>query len=154
MNKEDLIQKWLDHNLNPTELEAFKKLEDYPSLIKLDQELAGFQSDKMDEDKAFDQVLKSIESKKRSSGKLISVLSKIAAILVIGFGIYFYTTTLDTTTSTIVSQQKTMVLPDASEVKLNAMSTLSFNEFNWNDSRDINLNGEAFLRLPKEKHLT
>jgi hypothetical protein len=29
MKREDLIQKWLDHELNAEELEAFKNLEDY-----------------------------------------------------------------------------------------------------------------------------
>nr|WP_321231160.1 FecR domain-containing protein [uncultured Psychroserpens sp.] len=151
MNREDLIQKWLDHNLNPTELEAFKKLEDYPSLIKLDQELIDFKSNTIDIDEAYNNVWTSVNSTKKKPKKLLATLSKIAAILVICFGIYFYNTTLDTTSHTIASQQKSIVLPDASQVQLNAMSTITFNKSNWNDSRSLTLNGEAFFKVAKGK---
>ena len=149
MNRENLIQKWLDHDLNPQELEAFKQLEDYNDLIKLDQELIGFKADTVNEDVAFEHVLKSIDSTKKNPKKLYTTLSKIAAVLIIAFGVYFYTTTLDTTTNTIASQQKSVVLPDASEVQLNAMSTLSFNKSNWNDSRNLSLDGEAYFKVAK-----
>ncbi|MFD2915925.1 FecR family protein [Psychroserpens luteus] len=151
MNREDLIQKWLDHNLNPTELEAFKKLEDYPSLIKLDQELIDFKPNTIDIDEAYNNVWTSVNSTKKKPKKLLATLSKIAAILVICFGFYFYTTTLDTTSHTIASQQKSIVLPDASQVQLNAMSTITFNKSNWNDSRSLTLNGEAFFKVAKGK---
>ena len=151
MNREDLIQKWLDHNLNPTELEAFKQLEDYTSLTKLDQGLAGFKADTINEDEAFEHVLKSIDFIKKNPKKLYATLSKIATVLVIAFGIYFYTTTLDTTSNTIASQQKSIVLPDASQVELNAMSTLTFNTSNWNDTRSLTLNGEAYFKVAKGK---
>ena len=35
MEREYLISKWLDNDLNDQELEAFKKLEDYNDLVKL-----------------------------------------------------------------------------------------------------------------------
>ena len=149
MNKENLIQKWLDHDLNPQELEAFKQLEDYNDLIKLDQKLIGFKADTVNEDEAFEHVLKSIQGIKKNPNKLYATLSKIAAVLVIALGVYFYTTTLDTTATTIASQQKAIVLPDASEVQINAMSTLTFNESNWHTSRNLSLNGEAYFKVAK-----
>lgn len=151
MNKEDLIRKWLDHNLNPTELEAFEQLEDYPSLMKLEQELNGFKADAINEDNAFEQVLKSINSIKKNPKNLYTTLSKVAAILVVAVGIYFYTSTLDNTTNTVASQQKSIVLPDASQVELNAMTTITFNESNWDNNRDLDLTGEAFFKVAKGK---
>ena len=35
MNREELISKWLNNDLNDQELEAFKNLEDYDDLVKL-----------------------------------------------------------------------------------------------------------------------
>jgi ferric-dicitrate binding protein FerR (iron transport regulator) len=151
MNREELIEKWLDHNLNPAELEAFKQLEDYPSLIKLDQGLSGFKADIINEDEAFEHVLKSIDSIKKNPKKLYTTLSKIAAILIVAFGIYFYTSTLDNSASTIASQQKSIVLPDDSQVELNAMSTITFNESNWDNNRALDLKGEAFFKVAKGK---
>jgi len=151
MNREDLIQKWLDHNLNPIELEAFKQIEDYSSLIKLDQELIGFKADTINEDETFDQIWKSVHSVHKKPKRVLATLSKIAAVLVIGFGIYFYTTTLDTTSNTIVAQQKSIVLPDASQVNLNSKSTITYNTSNWDSNRQLTLVGEAFFKVAKGK---
>ena len=150
MNREDLIKKWLDHDLNQQELEAFKQLEDYNDLITMDKHLIAFKADAVKED-ALESVWHSINSKPKQSSKLLPTLSKIAAVLVICFGIYYYTTTLDTSTTTLVSQQKTIVLPDASEVNLNAMSTLTFNTSKWDNQRQVALDGEAFFKVAKGK---
>ncbi|MEH6538193.1 MAG: FecR domain-containing protein [Psychroserpens sp.] len=149
MNREDLIQKWLDHNLNPQELEAFKQLEDYNDLIQLDMHLKGFKAKTVHTEDTLETIWSSINSTSKKSNTLLSTLSKIAAVLVICFGLYYYTTTLDTTVHTIASQHETILLPDASEVELNAMSTISFNTSSWNDSRSVTLNGEAFFRVAK-----
>lgn len=151
MNREDLIKKWLDHDLNPQELEAFKSIKDYSDLTHLDDTLKGFKADSFNTDEALNSVWQEVRSQKTSTNRLFSVLSKVAAILVIAFGIFYFTTTLDTTTRTLVAQQEMISLPDASEVNLNAMSTLSFNKSNWDDNRAINLEGEAFFKVAKGK---
>nr|WP_321225118.1 FecR family protein [uncultured Psychroserpens sp.] len=151
MKKENLIQKWLDHDLNDQELEAFKQLDDYNDLIKLDAEIGGFKANSFNDDNALEHIWTTINSTKKKPIKLLSTLSKIAAILVICFGIYFYTTTLDTTSNTLASQHKSLALPDASQVELNAMSSLTFNKSNWDDSRKISLEGEAFFKVAKGK---
>lgn len=149
MNRESLIQKWLDHDLNMQELEAFKQLEDYQDLITLDTHLKGFKADAVNTDETLKTVWHSINSTSKRPVKLLPLLSKIAAVVVICIGIYFYTTTVDTTTSTIASEQKGIVLPDASQVQLNAMSSLTFNNSNWDDNRHVFLDGEAFFKVSK-----
>jgi hypothetical protein len=44
MNREELIKKWLDNNLNSEERNAFEKLEDYTELIQLDSALKAFKA--------------------------------------------------------------------------------------------------------------
>ena len=151
MNRDDLIQKWLDHNLNPQELEAFKQLDDYDKLVTLDLHLKGFKAETVDTETVLKSVWRTIHSKQKKSNRLFPLLSKIAAIFVICFGIYFYTTTLDTTTNTLVSQQKTIALPDASEVHLNSKSTITFNASQWDDNRSVSLDGEAFFKVATGK---
>ena len=151
MNREDLIKKWLDHDLSPQELDAFKQLDEYKDLIHLDATLEGFKADSFDTDEALDSVWQNIRSQKTSTNRLVSLFSKVAAILIIGFGIFYFTTTLDSKTSTLVAQQELVTLPDASEVELNAMSTLSFNKSKWDDNRSVSLDGEAFFKVAKGK---
>ncbi|MDG5493109.1 FecR family protein [Psychroserpens sp. SPM9] len=149
MNRDVLIQKWLDHDLNPQELEAFKQLEDYHDLITLDTHLKGFKAETVNTEAALESVWSSVSNTPQKSHKLLPTLSKIAAVLVICFGLYYYTTTLDQTVQTLASQHKSMVLPDASKVELNAMSTIKFNKSSWTNLRNVTLDGEAFFKVEK-----
>lgn len=148
MNREDLIKKWLDNNLNTDELEAFKKLEDYESLVKLSDSVKHFKAPEYNTSEALQDVLRTIKTPKKSV-RWIPILSRIAAIFVVCFGVYYYTTTLDTTFKTLASQKQTIELPDASTVALNATTTVSFNKKQWKTNRQVQLNGEAYFKVAK-----
>jgi len=147
MNKEDLIKKWLDHSLTPQELEAFKKLEDYEELTKLSTHLQDFHPPAYATEKELELVLGKIKSKKSASW--FKPLLKVAAVLVIGLSIYFYTSSLDTTVNTLAANKTMVELPDKSSVSLNAGSTLVYNKREWNDHREVSLDGEAFFKVAK-----
>ncbi|WP_040248678.1 FecR family protein [Psychroserpens mesophilus] len=149
MNREELIQKWLDHDLNAQELEAFKQLEDYAALSKLDTNIKHFKAPEYNTSENLEQVLSTITSDKQKTRNWLPTVIKIAAVFVICFSVYFYTTTLDTTINTLASQKQSVELPDASVVELNAMSTLVFNESKWSDNRQVSLEGEAFFKVAK-----
>jgi len=148
MNREDLIKKWLDNNLNTDELEAFKKLEDYESLVKLSDSVKHFKAPDYNTSEALQDVLYAIKTPKKSV-RWVPILSRIAAIFVVCFGVYYYTTTLDTTIKTLASQKQTIELPDTSTVALNAATTVSFNKKQWNTNRQVQLNGEAYFKVAK-----
>ena len=69
--------------------------------------------------------------------------------MIICFGIYYFTKSSDTIESTLLAQQKSLVLPDASEVHLNALSTITYNGTNWDNERHVALDGEAFFKVAK-----
>ena len=50
---------------------------------------------------------------------------------------------------TEIAQTETLLLPDNSEVILNAQSKLTYNKKNWKNKRDLNLDGEAFFKVSK-----
>lgn len=149
MNREILISKWLNNDLNDQELEAFKTLEDYDDLIKLNEGLQAFKVDDYNTSKELDTVLNTIKSSKKQSTHWFKPLMRVAAILVICFSLYYYTTTLNTTITTEFSQKTTIELPDASSVSLNAKSLLTFNKKDWKHNREVELNGEAFFKVAK-----
>ncbi|CAN5440476.1 N/A [soil metagenome] len=72
-----------------------------------------------------------------------------AAILLMGFGFYFFNTSnLQQEYSTVFGETKTIVLPDSSTVILNANSSLHFND-SWGtqSAREVWLEGEAFFSV-------
>ena len=151
MKREALIKKWLDHNLNTEEQNAFEQLEDYNELIKMNKTLTSFKAPDFSIDQTYETLKTNLEVKKTNLNHWLKPLLKIAAVLAIGFSIYYYTTTLDTQVSTSIAEQTTVQLPDHSTVDLNSNSTLTFNEKNWSQSRELNLHGEAFFKVAKGK---
>ena len=149
MKREILISKWLDNNLNKQELEAFKKLEDYDDLVKLNKGMQAFKADEYDTSTELDSVLSTIKSTKKQPTYWFKPLMKVAAILAVCFSLYYYTTTLDTTITTEFAQKTTINLPDASNVSLNAKSFLAFNKKDWKNEREVELEGEAFFKVAK-----
>lgn len=147
MTREELIQKWLDHNLNSEEQKAFEQLEDYNDLMQLDKALNSFKSPEFSVDNNYQALRPSL--KKETKQSWYKPLLKVAAVLAICFSVYYYTTTLDSTFNTEIAQQTTIDLPDTSEVILNTNSNLVFNKSSWDDKREVKLNGEAFFKVAK-----
>ncbi len=148
MEREKLIKKWLDNDLNDQELKAFKKLEDYDDLVNLSNNLKGFKAEEFDASKELERVLRTIHSTKKQSFWMHPVF-KIAAILAICFSLYYYTTTIDTAITTEFAQKTTIELPDNSSVSINSKSLLVFNKNSWKKVRDVELEGEAFFKVSK-----
>ncbi|WP_034044297.1 FecR family protein [Wocania ichthyoenteri] len=149
MDKEILISKWLNNNLNDQELEAFKNLEDYDDLVKLNNSVQAFKADNFNTSTELETVLSKIKRSKKQTIHWVKPLMRVAAILAVCFSLYYYTTTLDTTITTKFAQKTTIELPDASSVSLNAKSLLAFNKNNWKHEREVELNGEAFFKVAK-----
>lgn len=149
MKREELIKKWLDNNLNPEEQNAFEQLEDYNQLIKMDATLKGFKAPEFSVDQTYQTLKQHLKSQSSKTNQWLKPLLRIAAVLAIGFSVYFYTSNLDEHIETLVAQQTTIQLPDNSTVDLNANSTVTFNENSWSKTRAVTLNGEAFFKVAK-----
>ncbi|MGC6431261.1 MAG: FecR family protein [Jejuia sp.] len=149
MDREVLILKWLNNDLNDQEFKAFKALEDYEDLVKLDQNLQGFKADTYDSETELQNVLSTIKTEQTPKIHWLKPLMRVAAVIAICFSVYYYTTTLDSTVSTEIAEVKTEILPDASTVSLNAKSLLAYNKNDWKTQRDVELQGEAFFKVAK-----
>lgn len=77
-----------------------------------------------------------------------------AAAVVIALGVYFFTSGDDMVTVAMESGNTgTFVLPDGSEVILNADGQLSYAS-DWSESRTVKLNGHAFFNVQKGSTFT
>lgn len=148
MDREQLIHKWLNHELTPEEFEAFKSLDDYEELMKLSQNLQSYKAPSYDLNQELAIALnrKNETSKKRS---WMVPFMKFAAVLVICLGIFYVLTTQPTSTHTSIAERAELELPDDSHVTLNALSNLTYNKNNWKKERKVNLDGEAFFKVEK-----
>ncbi|WP_223032796.1 FecR family protein [Hanstruepera marina] len=154
MEEDYLLKKWLNNELTDEEKEIFQNQEDFAFNQQIIDSAKKF--------KASDHVtIADFEDFKHQYKKQAANKSKaswykpflrIAAVLVVGLGIYFsfilnQTTNIDTQ----IGESTTVMLPDNSKVTLNALSSLTFKEKNWEENRTLNLEGEAFFKVAKGK---
>jgi ferric-dicitrate binding protein FerR (iron transport regulator) len=111
---------------------------------------------KVPEGKSTDQAWIELQSKlnnRQPKAKLIAfswrpmVSVAAAAAIIIGLIILWPNETLKTV-SCNAGNTELVMLPDASEARLNAASTLTFSE-DWSNNRTVQLNGQAFFDVKK-----
>jgi ferric-dicitrate binding protein FerR (iron transport regulator) len=147
MNKELLIKKWLDHDLTPAELEEFKSLEDYNELVKIQDIVEGYKAPVFNKDKIWIGLQKDVLQKSARPVKWLRTISSVAAVLLISFGLLFFSGILNHSYQTGASELISFQLPDDSKVDLNANSNIEHSKFNWTSKRLIKLDGEAYFKV-------
>lgn len=153
--KEELIKKWLNGELTPEELEAFKQLDEYTSYAKLSDKAKLFKAPDFDEKASLNQLEFEISSQtKPSKHSSFKYVIAIAAVLVISFLIFKNFNSDLNLIETSVAKTETLTLPDQSKVNLNANSKLSYNSLEWDSNRQLTLEGEAFFEVEKGKTFT
>lgn len=144
------LAKWLNNEFSENELIEFKKDSDYTLLNKIKENSALLSSPSFDENRILQNILNS-----KKDTKVISFQNwfvKIAAVFVIGFGLYFATQTiLSTTQLAEKGSQTNFSLPDNSKVVLNSGSEIKFKKWNWENNRTLDLEGEAYFKVAKGK---
>ena len=152
--KDNHLAKWLNNELSEAELEEFKNSPGYASYERIVKAAEEIGSPDFDVEKA----LKDLEARK--AGKAPGVIRlnpwkkvlRIAAVIAFIFALSLvYLSTLEETISTRYAQRTEVVLPDASEVWLNAGSEISYDKKNWDKERRVGLKGEAFFKVAKGK---
>ena len=151
MDKEYLIEKFLNNELTEAEQNAFESLEDFDLNKNIIENAVYFKANNFSKAAAFESIAGRLETTtKVKKLNWITPLMRIAGVFAVGFGIYFlfFFNTL-TNISTIAGEKTVVELPDGSIVNLNALSEISYNNDDWNSNRHINLDGEAFFKVAK-----
>lgn len=155
MTKRDdiFLSRWLNNQLSEDELKQFKASEDYSLYVKIIQGAEKLQAPTYDLNASFEQLKNARDQKPNLSKKWRGYSIAASIILLIGCLSYFSFFN-ETTYASGYGEQLTFNLPDGSEVILNSKSTITFHKFNWNDNRQLTLDGEAFFDVEKGNTFT
>ena len=146
------LAKWLNDDMTEMELKEFQSEHDFSLFEKIKKYSSELKTSSFDNDRILSKVL----SSKKEKSKVISLnknwLLKIAAVLFIGFGLFFSYNNFSSTNEIAQNGKKTtFILPDNSEVVLNSGSEIDYKKSNWNENRNLNLSGEAYFKVAKGK---
>jgi ferric-dicitrate binding protein FerR (iron transport regulator) len=157
MSKENDILKWFNGEISSEEIRALYPNEDFSVLEKTAFYAKQLEALKVDAEKALAEFKK--RTFKKEEPKVIPLnfksFIKVAAILVVLLtSSYFLFFNNAKSFETQFAQTETLRLPDNSEVILNAQSKLSFNKKEWETTRNLELDGEAYFKVTKGEKFT
>jgi len=155
--KENYLAKWLNDQLSEEELKAFRNTPEFETYQRIVRTASELRAPEFDVEQALSGAFQARQKPKARVIRLTSYrhLWKVAAALVILLGIsFFYVNSMDQAVQTDYAQHTEVVLPDASEVRLNAGSDLSYSEKKWDSERHVNLRGEAYFKVAKGQTFT
>ncbi|GAA4277808.1 FecR family protein [Aquimarina mytili] len=150
MDKEYLLKKWLADDLTPSEAKAFEALDDYKAHIKILDDAQFFKASEVSEIVGLEEFYEKINSAPTHSDTTIwyKPLLRVAAIvaIILGVGSFFFFDG-DANVGSLASEKISVTLPDESAVVLNAKSNIIYNKRDWNEKREVVLDGEAFFKV-------
>lgn len=152
MDKNDLIRKWLSGELSPEESDAFEALEEASFYREIISDAAAFKAPDLSGGVDSPMLGKRVPQDRRPKVKRnwVRPLMRIASVLVLGLAMYYLLFQENLVrVETGVGEKTTITLPDASSVTLNALTEIAFNENDWEDNREVQLEGEAFFDVAK-----
>ena len=152
MDKNYLIHKYLNGETTSEELQQLKGDPEFDSLLKIAKastefEVPGYQVE-TNRKKIADRL--STTSKVQSLNPWKTILRVAAVVAVVALS-YVFLTHRTTEITTDIAQKETLLLPDSSEVIVNADSELAFNKKDWENNRAVDLRGEAYFKVAKGK---
>jgi transmembrane sensor len=150
MEKNYNLSKWLNDELTEAELAEFKADPDFHKYEKIKNFSAQLKVADLDEAKMLENIL----SHKKETAKVIPLyknwMFRVAAVLVLALGITFAVQNFSTETQYASNGKRTsFLLPDNSEVVLNAGSEIEYKKWNWKNNRNLELHGEAYFKVAK-----
>lgn len=152
MEKNYILTKWLNDELTEAELAEFKTDPDFEKYEKIKNYSAQLKVADFEEAK----VLENILAHKKTTPKVIPLyknwIFRVAAILVLALGITFTLRNFSEETQFASNGARTTFsLPDNSQVVLNSGSEIEYKKWNWDNHRNLELDGEAYFRVAKGK---
>jgi len=147
---EQLLHRYLNGTASPEEVKSLEADPEFMHYLKIAKATSEFSAPPVENEQSFERLESKLKrSRKVRTGRTRFLFTKIAAALVILIVGYYFFTSGTTTYVTDVAEKETIVLPDASEVTMNALSELSFKKKTWNEERTLSLKGEAFFKVDK-----
>lgn len=153
MNEDVTLAKWLNNEMNDKELQEFILTPEYATYNKIKEYSAQLTAPEADMDALYQNITRNKNRAKQVKVRRLNPwLPRVAAILVIMFSAAFFLYASHTTSQMAAAGQRdNFLLPDYSEVVLNAGSEANYKEFNWSSNRRLELNGEAYFKAAKGK---
>lgn len=150
MNNEQLLHAYLNGTATQKQVRQLEADPEFVAYIKIAKTAKDFDTPSFNK-KAVREAIRQ-ETTPLSKVKSLrpwKTFLRIAAVLCLLLGGYFYVNSTGTSVETSIAEKQHITLPDGSQVALNAESSVKYNENSWNKIRQLSLRGEAYFKVTK-----
>lgn len=155
-NNDTFLAQWLEGELSDTELKNLISEQDYKAFIKLRKALDVSSDLNASTNDSFHKIQEKIANKKPPVLRLHAARWSmgIAASILIMVGLFSIFSDTTITHQTSFGEIKNIPLLDGTQVVLNSKSTISYNQTDWKNNRQLTLDGEAYFKVEKGSTFT
>lgn len=148
------LAKWLNRDLTKEERIIFEKTQEFKEYEKIIDKMELFQAPEFDKEATFKAIQDKLKPQQKVRKMIPSWTYACAASIALLLSV-FYFVAKDTVYETSYGEQLAVVLPDGSEVQLNAKSKLTLSKKEWEEgNRNLTLNGEGYFIVQKGSKFT
>lgn len=153
-DNDTFLARWLNNDLSADEKAEFESSEEGKQYQKIIAGLKLFESvDDFDEVELLS-IIKDQKTTKVNTGRRYWIYGIAAAIALLVTSYFAFDIITYTSYTSGHGEKRPVLLPDGTEVVLNATSTISFQRWNWIEERTIRLDGEAYFDVVKGSSFT
>jgi ferric-dicitrate binding protein FerR (iron transport regulator) len=159
METKQALEKWLNNEATPAEMQVLTAWPEFDSYKKIDTHTKRMvlpEHDITSGIKALRDTPLFNKAQKQKRPKIVTMpmLLKIAAIFVLLAGSTVFVTTLPTNIQAPITSIQTIELPDSSKITLKENARISYKKYGWPFNREVTLEGEAYFEVAKGKTFT
>jgi len=143
------LAKWMNGELSEKELLTYVSAQEIADYKRIISQTNRYKKPGINKEKMLEEVLKTAEKPALLKKRSFAVFYRVAALLVLSISVYFFNKTTEENFDTNIGEKLALVLPDNSEVQLNAESNLSYHKSDWKNHRNLTLEGEAYFKVEK-----
>ena len=155
-NNDTFLAQWLEGELSDTELKNRISEQDYTAFVKLRKALEVSSELNASTKDSFNKIQEKIANKKTPVRRLHTARWSmgIAASILVIVGLFSIFSDTTVTHQTSFGETKNIPLLDGTQVVLNSKSTISYNQTDWKNNRQLTLDGEAYFKVEKGSTFT
>lgn len=146
------LAKWLAGEMTEKELQTFQNTPEYATYSKIAAYSSQLRAPDFDANLLYQNTI-------NHNNKVLKVISfyqskwiRVAALFVVLLGLtLLFKTTVSSTEVAKNGERTNFFLPDNSQIVLNSGSQIQYKKWNWNNNRELNLEGEAYFKVAHGK---
>ncbi len=148
------LAKWLVDEITDIDFKKLVSSEEFVSYKKIKEGILLYEKFETTNSSTFKEIQQKIHRKNKVRKLYSKWAISVAASVVLFFGVYSFLNQQSILNKTTFGEQKTIALLDGSEVVLSAKSEISYTKKDWQNNRELYLNGEAFFKVKKGSTFT